>query len=338
MEKLWLKAVFYMNYPYPQLDRPPFCWQRQSTSDPKVSDWIQTVEDGSNVDFTSIDITVLGAPLSRSSISASGASETPMAMRKLWKSFNPYHIEYDTDLTSLSVLDLGDVKQHVTDIGKSHQYIKEAMMSMRKCHPHALPIMLGGDHSITAMLVKGWKESYPEQKIGILQFDTHFDLRSLEDNGPSNGTPIRNLIESNTIDAAHVWNIGLHGFYNSKSLKEYADSKGVHYVTLLQARKAGITHTVKEALKQLSKEVDMIYLTVDMDVLDIAYAPGVPAGTTGGMRTDELFEAVYTAGSHPLVQAMDIVCLDPLRDVGEITVKAGVHVFLNFLTGVANRK
>jgi formiminoglutamase len=56
------------------------------------------------------------------------------------------------------------------------------------------------------------------------------------------------------------------------------------------------------------------------------------------MRTDELFEAVYTAGSHPLVQAMDIVCLDPLRDVGEITVKAGVHVFLNFLTGVANRK
>jgi formiminoglutamase len=95
---------------------------------------------------------------------------------------------------------------------------------------------------------------------------------------------------------------------------------------------------VKEALKQLSKEVDMIYLTVDMDVLDIAYAPGVPAGTTGGMRTDELFEAVYTAGSHPLVQTMDIVCLDPLRDVGEITVKAGVHVFLNFLTGVANRK
>lgn len=91
-----------MSYPYPQLDRPPFCWQRQSTHDPKVSDWIQTVEDGSDFDFTPIDITILGVPLSRSSISASGASETPMAMRKLWKSFNPYHIEYDTDLTSLS--------------------------------------------------------------------------------------------------------------------------------------------------------------------------------------------------------------------------------------------
>lgn len=109
-------------------------------------------------------------------------------------------------------------------------------------------------------------------------------------------------------------------------------------MTLLQARKTGISNTVEKALDDLAKKVDAIYLTVDIDVLDIAYAPGVPAGTTGGMRTDELFEAIYIAGSHPLVQAMDIVCLDPLRDKSEITIKAGVHVFLNFLTGFASRK
>ena len=56
-----------------------------------------------------------------------------------------------------------------------------------------------------------------------MQLDTHFDLRSLKDNGPSNGTPIRNLIESGTIKGEDVWNIGLHGFFNAKSLKEYAD-------------------------------------------------------------------------------------------------------------------
>ncbi|MFE4123975.1 agmatinase family protein [Priestia sp. YIM B13486] len=327
-----------MTYPYPQLNRPSFHWERQRSTEPKVSDWIETFEVQDEIDFQAVDVTVLGVPLSRSSISASGASETPLAMRQLWKSFNPYHIEYDTDLTSLSVLDLGDVKQHVTDISLSHQYIKEAMISMRKYHPHTLPIMLGGDHSITAMLVKGWKESHPEQRIGILQFDTHFDLRSLEDNGPSNGTPIRNLIESGNVEGKNVWNIGLHGFYNSKSLKEYADTHKVNYVTLLQARKTGISNTVEKALDDLAKKVDAIYLTVDMDVLDIAYAPGVPAGTTGGMRTDELFEAIYIAGSYPLVQAMDIVCLDPLRDKSGITVKAGVHVFLNFLTGFASRK
>ncbi|MFX8320183.1 arginase family protein, partial [Acinetobacter baumannii] len=86
---------------------------------------------------------------------------------------------------------------------------------------------------------------------------------------------------------------------NAKSLKEYAHKAGVNYVTLRQLREKGITSTIQTALDQLSSKVDVIYLTVDMDVLDIAYAPGVPAATTGGMRTDELFEAVYLAGSHP---------------------------------------
>ncbi len=328
-----------MTYPYPQLKPPLFRWSRAEGNEPKVNEWIRTLSgEEQTVDFDSVDVTILGIPLSRSSISASAASENPEAMRQAWKSFHPYHLEYDVDLTPMHVLDLGDVRMHVTDISLSHQRITEAMVSMRKHHAHALPIMLGGDHSITAMLVKGWKMAHAEQRIGILQLDTHFDLRSLEDNGPSNGTPIRNLIESGTILGEDVYNIGLHGFYNAKSLKEYADQAGVNYVTLRQAREKGISSTIQTALDQLAAKVDVIYLTVDMDVLDIAYAPGVPAGTPGGMRTDELFEAVYLAGSHPCVQAMDIVCLDPYRDVALTTVKAGVHVMLTFLTGFAQRK
>lgn len=328
-----------MNYPYPQLKPPSFRWTASQGSEPKVNEWIRTLSgEEKNVDFQPVDVTILGVPLSRSSISASAASENPEAMRRAWKFFNPYHLEYDTDLTPLQVLDLGDVRQHVTDISLSHQWITEAMVSMRNHHAHALPIMLGGDHSITAMLIKGWKLANPEQRIGILQLDTHFDLRSLEDNGPSNGTPIRNLIECGTVLGEDVWNVGLHGFYNAKSLKEYADKAGVHYVTLRQAREKGITSTIQAALENLSAKVDVIYLTVDMDVLDIAYAPGVPAATAGGMRTEELFEAVYLAGCHPSVKSMDIVCLDPFRDVAQVTIKAGVHVMLTFLTGFMQRK
>ncbi len=328
-----------MSYPYPQLKPPSFRWSPAQGSEPKVNEWIRTLSgEEQKVDFSSVDVTILGIPLSRSSISASAASETPEAMRQAWKSFNPYHLEYDADLTPLHVLDLGDVRQHVTDISLSHKWIIEAMVSMRNHHSNVLPIMLGGDHSITAMLVKGWKIAHPEQRIGILQLDTHFDLRSLEDNGPSNGTPIRNLIESGTIQGEDVYNVGLHGFYNAKSLKEYADQVGVNYITLRKVREQGITSTIQSVLEHLSAKVDVIYLTVDMDVLDIAYAPGVPAATPGGMRTDELFEAVYLAGSHPLVKAMDIVCLDPYRDVAQTTVKSGVHVMLTFLTGFAQRK
>ncbi|MGG1400256.1 arginase family protein [Bacillus salipaludis] len=79
-------------------------------------------------------------------------------------------------------------------------------------------------------------------------------------------------------------------------------------------------------------------MIVDMDVLGLAYAPGVPAGTPGGMRSDELFKAVYLVGNHPKVSAMDIVCLDPFRDVAETTVKSGVQVMLRILTGFIQRR
>jgi formiminoglutamase len=329
-----------MTYPYPQFRPPNFRWNPDGQpSEPKVHEWIQTIDqhEALTFDWSQVDVTLLGVPLSRSSISASAASENPDAMRRAWKYFTTYNLDYDVDLSDLRVVDLGDVKQHVTDIAKCHQNIIDAMTTMRTHHPHVFPIMLGGDHSITAMLIKGWKQAHPHDVIGILQLDTHFDLRDLSDNGPSNGTPIRNLIESETVKGEHVYNIGLHGFFNARSLKDYADQKKVNYVTLREARKRGIETVVQQALDELSQKVDTIYLTVDMDVLDIGMAPGAPASTPGGMRTDELFEAVYLAGQCKKVKAMDIVCLDPNKDIAEATVKAGVHVMLSFLTGLKHR-
>ncbi|MDP4170235.1 MAG: arginase family protein, partial [Bacillota bacterium] len=155
----------------------------------------------------------------------------------------------------------------------------------------------------------------------------------------TNGTPIRNLIERGTVLGENVYNIGLHGFFNGQSLIKYAKDHGVNYITLKEARKKGISETVQSALKELEEKVDIIYVTIDMDVLDIAYAPGVPASTPGGMSTDELAEAVYLAGKSAKVGAMDIVCLDPTKDLSaQPTVKAGLYTFLSFLTGLLERE
>ncbi|MGZ0050358.1 agmatinase family protein [Brevibacillus gelatini] len=328
-------------YPYPLLKPPSFSWDRSAApAEPKVSEWIVTLDPATanSTNWSDYDVALLGVPLSRSSISASAASENPDAMRRAWKYFTTYNLDHDVDLQPLRVVDLGDVRQHVTDIAQCHRNIREAMVQMRTHHPQLLPVMMGGDHSITAMLVKGYKDVHPDERVGILQLDTHFDLRDLTDNGPTNGTPIRNLIESGTINGRDVHNIGLHGFFNARSLKAYADETGVRYTTLRQARQKGVAWTVQEALEQLSAQVDTIYLTVDMDVLDCSCGPGVPASTPGGMHSDELFEAVYAAGVHPKVKAMDIVCLDPYKDRAEATVKTAVHVMLSFLSGFCQRE
>src|SRR5699024_3408568 len=327
------------NYAYPMLQRTNLIWERHTdqTSDIKVHEWIGTARE-SVPDFSEYDVTILGAPLSKSSISTSAASENPDAMREAWKSFGTYNLDEDIDLSQLKAIDLGNVKQHVTDIAYSQQKTREAMAAMRSHHPHTLPITMGGDHSITAELVKGWKEAHPEETIGILQLDTHFDLRSLDELGPANGTPIRNLIESGTVEGKHVHNIGLQGFFNAKELKDYADEVGLNYTTLKQARKKGIDVVIHEALTQLDKQVDTIYLTVDMDVLDIIHGPATPAAAPGGMYSAELFEAVQIAGEHSRVKAMDIVCLDPRKDVGQITVKNAVYTMLSFLVGYCKKR
>ncbi|MFJ5761231.1 agmatinase family protein [Neobacillus sp. NPDC093182] len=326
---------------YPKINPSSFMWLRSDNGVmSKVHEWIQPISSVTDPEEAkNAEVVILGVPLSRSSISASGASEFPEAFRRSWRSFTAYNLDDDIDLAEMTALDAGDVPMHVTDIAKCHENIIEASATIHHHFQNSNVCAIGGDHSITAMMVKGMNQANPLEKIGILQFDTHFDLRDMSDNGPSNGTPMRNLIESGVVEGSNMYNIGLHGFFNTKDLKQYADEKGVNYFTLRAARKKGIEETVQQCLEELSSKVDTIYLTVDMDVLDIAYAPGVPASTPGGMTTEELLEGVLAAGRHPKVKAMDIVCLDPLKDtLVQPTVKLGTHVFLTFLTGVMLRQ
>jgi formiminoglutamase len=325
---------------FPKINPPSFTWVRtESGVASKVHEWIQPVTKEQDPEKSkATDFVVVGVPLSRSSISASGASEFPDFFRRAWKGFSTYNLDEDIDLSDRTAIDVGDVPMHVTDIKKCHENIIEASAALYNHFQTSVICAIGGDHSITAMMVKGLHQARPNEKIGILQFDTHFDLRDMTDNGPSNGTPMRNLIESGVIRGSDLYNIGLHGFFNTKDLKKYADQHAVNYITLGIARKKGIKETVLQSLEELASKVDTIYLTVDMDVLDITHAPGVPASTPGGMATAELLEGVLAAGRHPKVNAMDIVCLDPLRDSHvQPTVKLGTHVFLTFLTGVMLR-
>lgn len=326
---------------YPKLNPPGFTWVRpeKGAKVAKVHEWIEPLSTDSDPEkIKDADFVVVGVPLSRSSISASGASEFPDAFRRMWKGFCTYNLDEDIDLAEMMAVDAGDVPMHVTDIRRCHNNIIAASAALHGHFTGSKICAIGGDHSITAMMVKGLHKAKPQEKIGIIQFDTHFDLRDLTDNGPSNGTPMRNLIESGVVKGSDMYNIGLHGFFNTKDLKQYADEKGVNYITLGKARKKGIEKTVMECLEELAAKVDTIYLTVDMDVLDIAYAPGVPASTPGGMTSVELLEGVLVAAKHPKVGAMDIVCLDPLKDTQvQPTVKLGTHVFLTFATGVMLR-
>ncbi|MGA9173343.1 MAG: arginase family protein [Thermoactinomyces sp.] len=163
-------------------------------------------------------------------------------------------------------------------------------------------------------------------------------MRSLESGGPSNGTPIRGLIESGTIRGENIVQIGIHSFTNAAVYRRYVDEQGITFFTMLDVRTRGLTEILKQAISMLKEKVDLIYVTVDIDVLDLSFLPGSPGPSPGGMFSWELFEAVHQLGKEPQVKALDLVCLDPFRDVAWVSVKTAMHTILSFLSGVCLRR
>lgn len=314
---------------------PPEVWRRSNWKDryeTKVSEWI-VPWDGKE----STELGMIGVPLSKSSISLSSAAMTPNALRELFPNVTTYNVDHDLDLQELTIRDLGDVKMHVTDIKQCHSNIYHALHMLYQKVPDVFPLIVGGDHSITCPSVQAFRKRY-QRPVGIIQLDSHMDVRNLEDGGPTNGTPIRGLLESGTVTGENIVQIGLRSFANSKPYRDYARAQGIHQYTERDLNRNGIDYLIQKALEIAGRQTEAIYVTVDMDVLDQAFAPGVPAMVPSGMTARELVHAVFLLGQHPQVKGFDIVCVDPLQDPRRATVRLMIHVILHFLTGYLIRK
>jgi formiminoglutamase len=275
------------------------------------------------------DIAILGAPLSKPSISHSGASFAPDAIRRCLNSFTTYNIEEETDISGKTIIDFGDIAMHPTTIEECHQRIYQSTKEIAQIEAAPFTIILGGDHSITTSTVKAIKET--KGTVGIIQLDAHHDLRNTEDGGPTNGTPFRRLVEKGHLKGEHLIQIGIRNYANAKAYHDYAIENGVTVYTMKDVRQCAMQELIESAINQLDPKVDTIYLSVDMDVLDQAYAPGCPAIGPGGMDPDTLSEAVQTAIRHPKVQTMDIVEIDPTLDIRDMTSRIASLLMINAL-------
>jgi formiminoglutamase len=299
----------------------------------KVASWIRPWDGAEPV-----DVVLLGAPLSKTSISHSGASGTPQAMREMFGAVSTYNFDHDIDLASaLTIRDAGDARVHVTDLARSRAGIREAVAAVLARSGRSLTVVMGGDHSISAPSIEAFR-AHVGGTVGLVQLDAHMDLRNLDDGGPSNGTPIRQLLESNTLEGRNIVQIGLHAFANARAYRDVARDAGITQISAREVAHTPPADIARRALTVLEERSDALYVTLDMDVLDQAFAPGVPALVPGGMTSWQLFEMLLVLGAHPKVRAIDIVEIDPSQDPRRATVRVAVHAMLTFLTGLALRR
>ena len=286
------------------------------------------------------DVGILMVPFSRAGRRGdSGASAAPNAIRQAFTMNTTYSPDFDVDLQSLNICDIGDVSLHTTDILQSHSNIRCALEEIYQHTGEPLMICVGGDHSISCPLVEGYSNSHPNEKIGIIHFDAHNDVRDFQNGGPTNGTPIRGIIEGPAnVAGENICQVGIHGFMNSSYYKKYCDEKKVRVISSREVRKKGIEKCMEEAIRIASNNTDSIYVTVDIDVLSLPYAFGTGAPSAEGLNPWDLLEAIFLLGQNPNVRAMDLVCIDPIRDFRDYTSRMGASIICTFLGGFIIRK
>ncbi len=294
----------------------------------RVNNWIEPW------DFASeIDVGIINVPFSKTSILPNGAHAAPNALRDVFAINTTYTPDFDVDISDLRVREIGDVGTPVLDLLEGLRNIEESLQSCFEQPEGFFPIIIGGDHAITAPAVRAYCRAHPDQQVGLVHFDAHNDVRVM-DHGPTNGTPIRGILESGVrVSGENLVQVGIHGFMNASYYKRWVEGQGGTIFTGRQIRREGIDGTISRAIEIAERNVDAIYVTVDIDVLELGYAPGTAAATPEGLHPMDLYEALFILGQHPKVAAIDFVELDPTRDIAEITSRTFASAMLTFLAG-----
>lgn len=174
----------------------------------------------------SIDVGVVMAGLSTTSIVPTNCFAAPDAFRLSQSQFCTYSPDYDVDLTSLSVRDLGDISMPILDPLEGLDRIESALFALHQLPQQPFIILIGGDHAVTAPAFRGFCRAHPDLKMGLIHIDAHNDVRVM-DHGPTNGTPVRQIIESGyNISGENVVQVGIHGFMNASHYKQWVEGQG----------------------------------------------------------------------------------------------------------------
>jgi formimidoylglutamase len=278
------------------------------------------------------DLIVVGVPSSKASLSPSRADLTPLAVRDRLARFSTFHGEWGIDFGGITVSDEGNWA--VSELDMHH--MPDAVEQLSRSLPEVpLTLYLGGDNAITRPLVRA--AAAERGRVGLITFDAHHDVRTLA-LGPTNGSPIRGLIDEDGLSGANIAQIGIHSFANSAEYRAYCDDQGVTVLTVGDVEQRGIGSVVEDALTVLTAKCDAIYVDVDIDVLDQALAPGCPGSRPGGMRVRDLAEGVRRCARHDKVIAMDFVEVDAEADRDGLTLDAMAHLVLASVAGFSERR
>lgn len=281
---------------------------------------------------------VLGLPFDSTTVTRPGASHGPRAVRDASSHFSfgeSYHHDYDiTYADFVSLVDCGDVNAVAGSAARTFERAEAALEEIYE--GGCFPMLIGGDHATSIPGARALAKRL-DGPMGFVMFDTHLDTApDIDGETLSHCSPVHRTLELPNVSGRNIAIIGVHGAANPKLEQDVADAHGITVFTVRDVERLGIEEVSRRALDIAADGTDAVYLSVDIDVLDGAYAWGTCGPEIGGLTGRELVRGLEIVGQGPL-GAMDCVEVAPIYDASGHTARVGARVVVDVLAGQAVR-
>ena len=285
------------------------------------------------------DVAIVGAPFDDAVSHRPGCRFGPRAIRvasyhagslnSLQLDVRPFEI--------LDVVDAGDAPVVPANMARGHAVIRRKVLEVASSG--AVPIVLGGDHSITYPCASAVAEAVAPRRVGVVHFDAHADTSNASWGVlTSHGTPMRRLIESGAVAGRNFVQVGLRGYWPPVETLEWMRRNELRWHLMTEIEERGAEAVIADAIGEALDGPDVIYLSVDIDVIDPGMAPGTGTPEPGGMLTRELLRAIRQIVSAVELVGMDIVEVAPPYDVAEVTAAAAHRCALEAISAIALKR
>jgi agmatinase len=278
-----------------------------------------------------IDVAIVGAPTDDLVSDRPGARFGPRAIRAA--SCPPgQHLEAKVDaMAELKMVDFGDAPVLPADPARTHEAIERTVGQV--VDAGAVPIVLGGDHSIAEPDIRACAARHGP--LGLVHFDTHTDTGTeVFGVDVSHGTPMYRLVQQGHVDPKRYVQIGLRGYWPGPKEFGWQADHGITSFFMHDVRELGIRAVVERTLEAVA--AGPVYLTVDVDVLDPAFAPGTGTPEPGGMTSGDLLWACRTVAERVQLVGAEVVEVIPTAPgSADITALVADRIVREILTGIA---
>jgi agmatinase len=279
------------------------------------------------------DVAVLGAPHDGGTTYRPGTRFGPQGMRRISALYGTYSFELGVDLReSVTIADVGDIFTIPGNIEKTFDQITKGVSHV--CAAGALPVVLGGDHSIGYPTVRGVAE-HLSGNLGIIHFDRHVDTQETDLDERMHTTPWFHATDLPNVPARNLVQLGIGGWQAPRPGVKVCRERETTIMTVNDCVSMGLERAAERALEVAWEGAEAVWLSFDVDCLDAAFVPGTGWPEPGGFLPREALELVRRI-SAPGLAGMEIVECSPPYDNAEITALLGVRVICDVLATLVN--